>query len=344
MPEPPRTRYALSGDAHIAYQVFGGGDLDLVFVPGFVSNIEHYWDMPRVPDLLERLGSFARVALFDKRGTGLSDPVPGPPPLEQRMDDMQAVMGLCGRITVMNFAFVNSTQLTATFNIAGNAATGPRNVTVTNGNFGTDVIAREMWQQMFTPPGNFGRASAQAIVLLLIVLVCTAVVFALFLSTLMVPAEATFIPNFLTISEWGLHDTYLGLVLPFLAYAFGTFLLRQSFKQFPVELYDAARIDGMGHLRFLWTVLLPLNKPALMAVGVYVFITSWNMYFWPLIITRSTEMQTLQIGLYTLTSAVDAGSTGLMLAGAVLSVLPTLALVIFGQRFIIRGLTAGALK
>ena len=96
MPEPPRTRYALSGDAHIAYQVFGEGDLDLVFVPGFVSNIEHYWEMPRVPDLLERLGSFARVVIFDKRGTGLSDPVAGPPPLEQRMDDMQAVMDAAG--------------------------------------------------------------------------------------------------------------------------------------------------------------------------------------------------------------------------------------------------------
>jgi len=88
----PRTHYARSGDAHIAYQVFGGGDLDLVFVPGFVSNIEHYWEMPRVPELMKRLGSFARVIIFDKRGTGLSDPVPGPPPLEQRMDDMQAVM------------------------------------------------------------------------------------------------------------------------------------------------------------------------------------------------------------------------------------------------------------
>src|SRR6185312_16431107 len=92
MPQRPRTRYALSGDAHIAYQVFGEGDLDLVFVPGFVSNIEHYWEMPQVPELLERLGSFARVMIFDKRGTGLSDPVAGPPPLEQRMDDMQAVM------------------------------------------------------------------------------------------------------------------------------------------------------------------------------------------------------------------------------------------------------------
>ena len=96
MPQPPRTRYALSGDAHIAYQVFGEGDLDLVFVPGFVSNIEHYWEMPQVPDLLERLASFARVVMFDKRGTGLSDPVAGPPPLEQRMDDMQAVMDAAG--------------------------------------------------------------------------------------------------------------------------------------------------------------------------------------------------------------------------------------------------------
>src|SRR5206468_2253802 len=92
MPQAPRTRYALSGDAHVAYQVFGEGNLDLVFVPGFVSNIEHYWDMPQVPDVLERLGSFARVVIFDKRGTGLSDPVAGPPPLEQRMDDMKAVM------------------------------------------------------------------------------------------------------------------------------------------------------------------------------------------------------------------------------------------------------------
>jgi pimeloyl-ACP methyl ester carboxylesterase len=92
----PSTRYALSGDAHIAYQVFGEGDVDLVFVPGFVSNIEHYWEMPGVPAILNRLGSFARVLMFDKRGTGLSDPVAGPPPLEQRMDDMQAVMDAAG--------------------------------------------------------------------------------------------------------------------------------------------------------------------------------------------------------------------------------------------------------
>ncbi|HEY7150249.1 MAG TPA: adenylate/guanylate cyclase domain-containing protein [Solirubrobacterales bacterium] len=96
MARAPRTRYAQSSGDHIAYQVFGEGEVNLVFVPGFVSNIEHYWEMPRVPDLLERLGSFARVVIFDKRGTGLSDPVAGPPPLEQRMDDMQAVMDAAG--------------------------------------------------------------------------------------------------------------------------------------------------------------------------------------------------------------------------------------------------------
>jgi class 3 adenylate cyclase/alpha-beta hydrolase superfamily lysophospholipase len=87
-----RTRYARSGDAHIAYQVFGEGELDLVVVPGFVSNIEFYWQVPGIRRIMERLASYARIVIFDKRGTGLSDPVPDVPPLEQRMDDMRAVM------------------------------------------------------------------------------------------------------------------------------------------------------------------------------------------------------------------------------------------------------------
>jgi pimeloyl-ACP methyl ester carboxylesterase/class 3 adenylate cyclase len=94
--ENPRTRYARSGDAHIAYQVFGDGELDLVVVPGFVSNIEFYWQVPGIRRIMERMASYARVVLFDKRGTGLSDPVADVPPLEQRMDDMQAVMDAAG--------------------------------------------------------------------------------------------------------------------------------------------------------------------------------------------------------------------------------------------------------
>ncbi|WP_441247418.1 carbohydrate ABC transporter permease [Kitasatospora sp. McL0602] len=170
-----------------------------------------------------------------------------------------------------------------------------------------------------------------------------AVVFAVFLATLMVPWEAIIIPNYLTITGWGLGNTYLGLVLPFLASGFGTFMLRQSFRQFPAELRDAARIDGAGHWRFLWRILVPLSKPSLAAIAVYVFLSSWNQYFWPLIITRTAQMQTLQIGLESLRDA-EVADPGLVLAGVVLTLLPTLALVVLGQRFIVRGLTAGAVR
>ncbi|MEH1015994.1 carbohydrate ABC transporter permease [Micromonospora sp. CPCC 206060] len=173
-----------------------------------------------------------------------------------------------------------------------------------------------------------------------------AATFALFLATLMVPWETIIIPNYLAISDWGLTRgglTYLGLVLPFLASAFGTFLLRQAFLQFPTELRDAAVIDGCGHWRLLWRVIVPLSKPSIAAVGVYVFLSAWNQYFWPLILIRDTEYQTLQIGISQLNDA-EAAQPGLILAGVALSLLPTLAVVIFGQRYIVRGLTAGALR
>ncbi|HKP89327.1 MAG TPA: adenylate/guanylate cyclase domain-containing protein [Thermoleophilaceae bacterium] len=94
--QPPRTRYAKSGDAHIAYQVVGDGPIDIAMVPGFVSNVEHYWEMPKVPELLGRVASFSRLILWDKRGTGLSDPVVGVPALEERIDDLKAVLDAVG--------------------------------------------------------------------------------------------------------------------------------------------------------------------------------------------------------------------------------------------------------
>src|SRR4051794_1671961 len=93
---PPRTRYARIGDAHIAYQVLGDGPIDLVMVPGFVSNVEHYWEMPNVPEVFARIASFARLVIWDKRGTGLSDPVAGVPTLEERIDDLKAVLDAVG--------------------------------------------------------------------------------------------------------------------------------------------------------------------------------------------------------------------------------------------------------
>jgi sn-glycerol 3-phosphate transport system permease protein len=179
-----------------------------------------------------------------------------------------------------------------------------------------------------------------------------AVLFGLFLATLMVPWESIVLPNYLTITSWSLGGerltasyagTMIALVLPFLANAFGVFLLRQSFLQFPLELRDAATIDGAGHWRFLSRILLPLNKPALAAVGLYVFLSAWNQFFWPLLIGDSASRRTLQIGISQLNDA-EAADPGLILAGVTLSILPTLAIVIFGQRFIVRGLTAGAIR
>lgn len=172
--------------------------------------------------------------------------------------------------------------------------------------------------------------------------------FAIFLLTIMVPFEATVIPNYLLVSDLGLTGSYVGslsaLALPFLAAGFGTFLMRQTFRSFPAELLDAARIDGCGHLRFIVAILVPLTKPALAALGVYVFLNSWNMYFWPLLVTGdSPGRQTIQIGISQLQS-VEGNDPGMVLAGVVLAVIPTLLLVLFGQRFIVRGLTAGAAR
>jgi sn-glycerol 3-phosphate transport system permease protein len=167
--------------------------------------------------------------------------------------------------------------------------------------------------------------------------------FAVFLFTLMVPWESIIIPNFLFMADHQLRNTYLALVLPFLAGGFGTFLLRQSFRTFPVELRDAATLDGASNGRFLFGILLPLSRPALASVGIFVFLSAWNQFLWPLLITDTPTMQTLQIGLASLNDA-EAADPGLILAGVTLALIPTAALVAFGQRFLVRGLTAGAIR
>ncbi len=167
--------------------------------------------------------------------------------------------------------------------------------------------------------------------------------FGIFLATMMIPAEATIIPNYLTLADAGLIDTYAAIALPFLATGFGTFLIRQSFLSFPLELRDAAMMDGAGSLRFLFTILLPISKPTLAAVGLYSFMSAWNMYLWPLLVTRSPEMQTVQIGLTQLKSP-EAYDPGMIMAGTLLVVAPTLIILIFGQKYIVKGLTAGSIK
>lgn len=167
--------------------------------------------------------------------------------------------------------------------------------------------------------------------------------FFLFLSTLMIPWEATIIPNYMTIRTLGWLDTYQGLAVPFLATAFGTFLLRQAFMQIPRELWDAARIDGATTFRFLREVVIPLSRPALGTVAIYGFLSTYNQYFWPLLITNETLMRTTQVGIAQLRFE-ESTRWGLVMAGVIMVAVPTLVLLVLGQRQLIRGLTAGAVK
>jgi len=169
--------------------------------------------------------------------------------------------------------------------------------------------------------------------------------FWLFMITIMVPYEAIVVPNALFVRSLGIENSQWSLVLPFLANGFGVFLMRQAFRQFPAELSDAARIDGAGHLRFLFTIVLPSVRPSLTALAVWSFLQGWNMYFWPLIISSSNNsMNTLQTAVFALKANGNGTQQALVLAGVTITLLPTLLLVIFGQRWLVRGFMAGAVK
>jgi len=167
--------------------------------------------------------------------------------------------------------------------------------------------------------------------------------FVVFLATLMIPFEVTVVQNLTTMVDLGLYDTYAGLALPFLATGFGAFLLRQAFLGIPRDLEDAAKLDGYGHWRFLWRVAVPLVRPAVAALGVFAFLTAWNQYLWPLLVTKDDRLRTVQIGLRQLRSA-SIDQVNVTFAGVVIAVIPLAILLLVFQKQLIRGLTAGAVK
>lgn len=167
--------------------------------------------------------------------------------------------------------------------------------------------------------------------------------FILFLGTLMIPWEATVVPNYLTIVSLDWKDSYQGLIVPFLAGGFGIFLLRQYFLQIPRDLYDAAMIDGCGRFRYLWSILLPLSRPALGTLAVYTFLNTYNQYYWPLLITDSPEWRTTQVGITAFRSS-EVALFNMQMAGTLVVMVPTILLLIIGQKQLVEGLTAGAVK
>ncbi|RED66284.1 carbohydrate ABC transporter permease [Cohnella lupini] len=170
-----------------------------------------------------------------------------------------------------------------------------------------------------------------------------AFIFSLFVATMMIPWEVTMIPNFLTIRNWGWTDSYWGLIVPFLTTGFGTFLFRQFFLQLPKEIFEAAKMDGLGHMGAFVRIALPLTRSAFATLAVHSFIGAWNMYLWPLLITNEESMRTVQIGV-TMLQFEEFTSWNLVLAGLTLMMLPPLLLLVFGLKQLVGNVTLGALK
>lgn len=169
--------------------------------------------------------------------------------------------------------------------------------------------------------------------------------FSVMLVSLMIPFQLTFIPNFILISKLELANTYTGLTLPFLASAFGVFMLRQFFMSLPKDLHDSARIDGASNFRFLWQIVVPLSKGSISAFSMFAFLGAWSQYLWPLIITNDSSMRTVQIGIrYFLFDQERGTDWGALMAGAVIVLLPTLLLFLVAQRQLVKGIAMTGLK
>jgi sn-glycerol 3-phosphate transport system permease protein len=173
------------------------------------------------------------------------------------------------------------------------------------------------------------------------------------LAALMVPPEVVILPNFLffgnTVRDWfGLEEnwvnTYQAMILPGAATAFGTFLMRQGFMALPKDVLDAAKVDGAGHLRTMFGIVLPMAKPIVITFAMISMVNKWNDYLWPLVITRTTEMRPITVGVRLLFDAEGNNNWGVIMAGTTFVILPLMIIYLFGQRYIIAGLTAGATK
>lgn len=221
----------------------------------------------------------------------------------------------------------------------------------------TTATLTEAWRS-----GHLGRAlwnSAYVSVLITLAQVITSIlaayafaflrfpgktfVFIAFLATLLVPLEATLTVNRRTMQSLSWINSYKALTIPFLATAFGIFMIRQVFLTIPKEMHEAASMDGLGRLGFLWQVAVPLSRPTIGALTLFSFLTSWNQYLWPTLVTTNQKFNTVQTGLSTLKrAAID--KPNLVIAGTVIVALPIFVVLIAFQRQLIRGLTAGAVK
>lgn len=168
-------------------------------------------------------------------------------------------------------------------------------------------------------------------------------IFALILATMMIPFEVTLIPNFVIISRLGWYNTYAALIVPWCANAFSIFLMRQAFLGLPQSYFDAAKVDGCGHLRFLTRIAVPVVKPMIVTVGLFSFLGSYNALIWPLVVTGDEAMRVVQVGL-TVFSGAEGVRVQLLMCASVIVIFPTVALYFAVQRTFLEGALGSGIK
>jgi multiple sugar transport system permease protein len=162
--------------------------------------------------------------------------------------------------------------------------------------------------------------------------------FLLYLSTLMIPFPVTLIPNFLIIKSLGWYDTLIALIVPSLFSVFSTFLLRQYYRGIPIDLDEAARMDGASSLRIWSQVIVPLSGPVLATLAIFVFQGTWNEFLWPLVVTTSDNVRTIPVGLAAFVGQYST-AWGPLMAGSVIALLPVLIIYVLGQNWFVKGIT-----
>ena len=169
-------------------------------------------------------------------------------------------------------------------------------------------------------------------------------IFLIILATIMVPNDLTLVPKVVMMFNLKWYNTYLALTVPFLASVFGIFLIRQFFMQIPKDLFDAARIDGSGHLRYLFTIVVPLSKPAIVTTGLLNFIWAWDNFKWPLLVTRDSNMRVLAVGLQQFLLGEGGTKVQLMMAFAAMVVVPIVVFYFFTQKYFTEGVITTGIK
>ncbi|WP_158813709.1 carbohydrate ABC transporter permease [Methylocapsa sp. S129] len=168
-------------------------------------------------------------------------------------------------------------------------------------------------------------------------------IFAMFLTAMFIPWEINSIPLFFIVKDMGLLNTFMSVALPLSALPVSLFLLRQFFINIPTDLEDAAKIDGCGHLRILWHIIIPVSLPAYGALAIFIFIFAWNEFFWSLVALQRSGVRTLPIGLKTLVAASDI-QYDLMMAGSFMATLPALIIFLLLRRHVIAGISMAGVR